>query len=99
MRFQYNYDILPSSIISRLIVKLHPFIIDGKYWRDGAIIKREDLTAFIFTDRTNLTLNVSIKGENRKKELLGNIRFHLDDIHASFKALKINQKSFNLHLS
>lgn len=92
LQFQYNYDILPSSIISRLIVKLHPFIIDGKYWRDGAIIKKEDLTAFIFTDRTNSTLNVSIKGENRKKELLGNIRFHLDDIHTSFKALKINQK-------
>jgi small GTP-binding protein len=92
LQFQYNYDILPSSIISRLIVKLHPFIIDGKYWRDGAIIKKEDLMAFIFTDRTNLTLNVSIKGENRKKELLGNIRFHLDDIHASFKALKISQK-------
>ncbi len=92
LQFQYNYDILPSSIISRLIVKLHQFIVDGKYWRDGAMIKKEDLTAFIFTDRTNLTLNISIKGESRKKELLGNIRFHLDDIHASFKALKINQK-------
>lgn len=92
LQFQYNYDILPNSIISRLIVKLHPFIIDGKYWRDGAIIKKEDLTAFVFTDRTSLTLNISIKGEISKKELLGNIRFHLDDIHASFKALKINQK-------
>lgn len=92
LQFQYHYDILPSSVISRLIVKLHSFIVDGKYWRDGVIIKKEEIIAFIFTDRANSILNISIKGENRKKELLGNIRFHIDDIHASFKALNINQK-------
>ncbi|WNJ17141.1 COR domain-containing protein [Pontibacter sp. G13] len=92
LQFQYHYDILPSSIISRLIVKLHKFIIGDKYWRDGMIIHRDDNLAFIVADRTNLTLSVSIRGRFNKKELLGNLRFHLDDIHSSFKALKINQK-------
>ena len=92
LQFQYNYDILPGSVISRLIVKLHNLIVDDKYWRDGMVISKDRMLAFVVVDKVNLTLRISLKGEGKQKEFLSYIRFHLEDIHSSFKALKISRK-------
>ena len=39
--FQIRYDVLPSSIMSRLIVRLHASISRRTYWRTGVVLKSE----------------------------------------------------------
>ena len=42
LAFQYEYDVLPGNIISRFIVRMHPFICKHTYWRSGVVLENED---------------------------------------------------------
>ncbi len=38
LAFQYHYNVLPSSVISRFIVRMHPYLVDSLYWRNGVVV-------------------------------------------------------------
>jgi internalin A len=42
LTFQYHYDILPGSVISRFMVRMHAYIYKKTYWRNGVVLVSED---------------------------------------------------------
>ena len=42
LAFQYHYDVLPGSVISRFMVRMHPYLYENTYWRGGVVLKSED---------------------------------------------------------
>jgi internalin A len=47
LTFQCHYNVLPSSVISRFIVRMHPYIHHNTYWRNGVVLAREGNEALV----------------------------------------------------
>ncbi len=95
LKFQYHYDFLPSSIISRFIVRVSPHIHDKIYWRYGVVIEFRDKPnkALVKADLEARKIFVSINGvDSTKAELLYLVRVEFDNIHASIPGLQVNEK-------
>ncbi len=92
LRFQYHYDVMPSSIMSRFIVKVHPFIRNRDYWRNGVVIKREGCYAFIKADPEETKIFIEITGRGSKRELLAFVRAQFDVIHARLPKINVECK-------
>ena len=88
LKFQYFFDVLPSSIIHRFIVKVHK-LIDGKgFWRNGVIIKKDNCKVRIISDTDDGKIFIEVAGTGNKRDLLSFIRVLLDLIIDGFKDLK-----------
>ncbi len=86
--FEYAYPILPSSVITRFIVRMNQHIQDGFVWRTGVVLKIGDNTALVKADIEDRKITISIDGlEHTRRETLSAIFYHLDVIHASIKGL------------
>ncbi|MGI4862628.1 MAG: COR domain-containing protein [Janthinobacterium lividum] len=82
--FQYKYDFLTSSIISRFIVKVHSFIEASIYWKNGVIVRVGENRCLIKADREEKIIYISISGPNNsRRDALSKIRFQFDLIHLS----------------
>jgi small GTP-binding protein len=89
--FQYAYDVLPSSIITRFIVRMNSYIFKDTVWRSGVVLilgKSQSLVRSDFEDRT---IVISIKGDNTQ-DALAAIRNQFEEIHYSIKGLKVVSK-------
>jgi internalin A len=95
LRFEYHYDFLPAGLITRLIVRMHGFVIqrDGKYlcWREGAYFKYARSEARIKVSLFTKIAAVQIKGPERK-EFLAKIRSHFDSLHSTIKKIRFKEK-------
>ncbi len=90
LRFQVQYDLLPVSILHRLMVRLHNHIWQQIYWRDGVIFVREGNRALITANRTDKYINIVIDGHpNTRRHLLSILRAELAEIHTSFAQLGV----------
>ncbi|MFK7907840.1 MAG: COR domain-containing protein [Chitinophagales bacterium] len=90
--FQYHYDVMPSSIMSRFIVKVHPFIRGRDYWRNGVILKKGNCDALVRADPNERLIFIEIKGKSNKRDVLAFIRSQFDTIHARLSQLNVSQK-------
>ncbi len=90
--FQYHYDVMPSSIMSRFIVKVHPFIRGRDYWRNGVILKKGNCDALVKADPNERLIFIEIKGKSNKRDVLAFIRSQFDIIHARLSQLNVSQK-------
>jgi len=90
--FMLAYDFLPKSVISRLLVKLHPNLVPGLYWRTGMVLKSElfQTRALIRADEVEKTVTIRISGR-QKREYLGVIRSALQEIKRGFESMKIDE--------
>lgn len=89
--FEYHYDILPSNILSRFIVRMHNYIFQEKYWRNGVILAYEENQALIKADSIDSKIFIWIKGKlHTRRNFLSVIRYHFTEIHNSL--LKIEAK-------
>ena len=84
LKFDYTYDVLPSSIMSRFIVKVHRIIRNNDYWFSGVVISHENCEALIEKDSEEKTIKISIAGNGNKQSLLAIIREKFESIHAFF---------------
>ncbi|SDL46175.1 internalin A [Maridesulfovibrio ferrireducens] len=91
----YHYNILPQSIISRFIVRMHNNIYLKTYWKNGVVLINNEGTnkALVRADPSDKTLSIYINGpvENRR-DFIAEIRGNLGYIHKSFKELKAEAK-------
>lgn len=62
LTFAVKYDVLPSSIISRLIVRLHTMISHQTIWRTGGVFAIDDCRALVRADREDGLLRISVDG-------------------------------------
>lgn len=91
--FEYNYGILPRSIISRFIVRMNPFVHEGVYWRNGVKLKYGDNYAFIKSDAEDRKITIRVWGnEDTKYEFLSKLRFQFESIHKSIPNLEFRTK-------
>lgn len=86
--FEYAYPVLPSSVITRFIVRMNQKIDDGFVWRTGVVLKIGENKALVKADIEDRKITIAIDGiEHTRRGTLSAILFELDEIHASIKGL------------
>jgi internalin A len=86
--FEYAYPVLPSSVITRFIVRMNQKIDDGFVWRTGVVLKIGENKALVKADIEDRKITIAIDGvEHTRRDALSAIRYQLDEIHASIKGL------------
>lgn len=86
LAFRYQYRVLPGSVISRLMVRLHSYIARDCLWRTGAKLIRDDCEALVRSEPEAATIDIHIRGGTsvKRRELLAQLRDTLANIHRSF---------------
>jgi len=92
LRFEYQYNFFPTSIISRFIVRMHNFIIDKLYWKNGVVLKNNDNSAIIKADRDNRKVSIWLFGKkNTSRDFLAKIRGNFDHIHSTIPRIEAEE--------
>ncbi len=93
LAFQYHYNVLPSSIITRFIVRMNAFIHKNTIWRSGVVLKRGDNTALVKADTEDRKIYIWINGkEDTRRDLLAMIRGEFDAIHKTIAKIEATEK-------
>ena len=95
LAFEYHYDVLPGSIISRFIVGMNSFIFRNTYWRNGVVLEYEDgrNKALVRADLEDKKVFIRVNGqEPTRRSFLGVIRGDLQRIHQTIPSLAVEQK-------
>jgi len=91
--FEYAYPVLPSSVITRFIVRMNQKIDDGLVWRTGVVLKIGENKALVKADIEDRKITIAIDGlEHTRRDALSAIRFQLDEIHGSIKGLDAQKR-------
>ncbi len=91
--FEYAYPVLPSSVITRFIVRMNQKIDDGLVWRTGVVLKIGENKALVKADIEDRKITIAIDGlEHTRRDALSAIRYQLDEIHSSIKGLDPQKK-------
>ncbi len=92
LKFEYHYDVLPSSIFSRFLVRMHKLISKKTYWFTGVMLTHENNKALIKTDLEDKKIFISVNGTTQtRRVLLGIIRNEFKTIHSTFAKLTIKE--------
>ncbi len=86
LAFQYHYDVLPGSIITRFIVRMHSYISKNTYWRNGVVLVSEDgrNRSLVRADEDEGIITIRIDGpEAGRRGFLDIIRADFRKIHSS----------------
>jgi internalin A len=94
LAFQYHYSVLPTSIISRFIVRMQQYINKNTLWRTGVVLKNDDGNrALIKADIEDRKIFIWVGGpENSRRRFLEVIRSHFDSIHKTIPGLAADEK-------
>jgi internalin A len=88
VKFEVKYDVLPSSVISRLIVRMNQRISKGTLWRTGLVVAMDRNRGLIKGDREDAVVEISITGPTAaRRGLLTAIRGELRAIEATIPGL------------
>jgi internalin A len=90
LHFQYHYEISPSSIISRFIVRNHTMIYKTMLWRSGAVLTQDLAKALVRADDEDTFISIKVQG-NRGNALLSTIRADFDKIHRTIPHLAVDE--------
>ncbi len=90
LHFQYHYDILPSSIISRFVGRNHTMIYKKMYWRSGAVLTQDLCKALVRADEEDNFIAIKVQG-NRASALLATIRADFKRIHNTIPDLAVRE--------
>ncbi|MCA2630673.1 MULTISPECIES: COR domain-containing protein [unclassified Microcystis] len=91
LHFQYRYDILPGSIISRFIVRNHQMIYKTMRWRSGVVLTMDLNKALVRADEEDNYISIKAQG-SRASALLAIIRADFEKIHATIPNLAVQEK-------
>jgi internalin A len=93
LAFQYHYNVLPSSVISRFIVRMRPYLYKTMYWRSGAVVTDQGNRALVHADREDKRVYIWVRGPERtRRALLSIIRYHFDTIHKTIPGIEVEEK-------
>lgn len=86
-------DFLPTSIVPRLMVKLHKYIYKDQVWKTGMVLQETLLfhsIANIILDRDSKKIHIEIQGK-RNRDFLTVIRETLKEINATYQDLAVTE--------
>lgn len=93
LAFQYHYSVLPSSIITRFIVRMNAFIHKNTIWRSGVVLKYDDNTALVKADTEDQKIYIWVSGkEDTCRDLLAMIRGEFEAIHKTIAKIEVTEK-------
>ena len=95
LAFQYYYDVLPGSVISRFIVRMKTHISEKTYWRTGVVLKTKDGNnrALVKADLEDKRMAIFIDGDQpNRRRFLTSIRHCFEEIHDTIPRLRIEEK-------
>jgi hypothetical protein len=95
LRFQYRYEVLPESIITRFMVRMREFIDGDTYWRHGVRLKSEDgeNQALVRAELEDRKITIAVAGKPPgRRNLLRLIRADFYKIHKTFGDLSVQEK-------
>lgn len=85
LKFQYHYETLPDSVISRFIVRMSQYITKQYYWKNGVFLHSGENRAKIKADSLDRKIFISIIGkEKTRRAFLAVIRSAFDEINSNF---------------
>ena len=91
--FQFHYNVLPSSIITRFIVRMQAFIHQATAWRSGAVLINEKNSALVKADYEERSISILINGEkNTRRDFLAMIRGAFQGIHKTIAKIEASAK-------
>jgi internalin A len=89
--FQYYYNVLPSSILSRFIVRMNGFIHEI-VWRLGVVLKYSGNTALVKADIEDRKVYIWVSGdEYSRRDFLAKIRGEFDAIHKTIVKIEARE--------
>lgn len=62
LEFAVKYDVLPSSVMSRLIVRMNAMIYRGTVWRTGVVLMLDQNRALVKADREDALITIHLIG-------------------------------------
>ena len=91
LAFQYHYTVLPSSVITRFIVRMNEFI-HKTVWRSGVVLKSGDNTSLVKADMEDRKVYILVSGDEHKRhDFLTKIRGQFDSIHTTITKLEVKE--------
>jgi len=92
LAFQIHYNVLPSSIITRFIVRMNAFV-HKTVWRSGVVLKSGGNTALVKADTEYRKNYIWVTGdENTRRDFLSAIRMEFDAIHKTIAKIEAMEK-------
>ena len=92
LAFHYHYYILPTSIISRFIVRMNAFI-HGTIWRSGVVLMKNGNIALVKADTEDRIIYIRVTGDrNTRRDFLSMIRGELETIHKTIAKIEVAEK-------
>jgi internalin A len=89
LKFQYHYETLPDSVISRFIVRMNQYITQQYYWKNGVFLQSgegDKNLAKIKADLVDRKIFIAINGkEQTRRAFLAVIRSAFDEINSNFR--------------
>ena len=93
LEFQYHYDVLPGSVISRFIVRMHQFVHQNTYWRTGVVLIDRENKALVRADLVDGKIFICVNGtSNSRRDFLSKIRGQFEAIHSTITGIKAEVK-------
>jgi small GTP-binding protein len=93
LKFYFQYeDLLPRSIISRFIVRMHEDIQDDLRWRTGVVLKSNlfDATVIVIADIKERRVTISVCG-NQRREYFAIVRNTFHSLHKTFEKMHVTE--------
>ncbi len=88
--FQYHYNVLPSSIITRFIVRMEAFVHRPTTWRAGTVLKSKGNTALVKADYEDRTIRIRVIGnQSTRRDFLSMIRGAFELIHKTIARIEV----------
>ena len=91
LRFHLAYDYLPTSIIPRLMLRLHHDIEPGQQWRYGMVLRDQEhgCRALIRSTPSERTIEITVSGPDHwRRQYFTTIRHTLQGIQREFENLR-----------
>ncbi|HJP18915.1 MAG TPA: COR domain-containing protein [Nitrospinota bacterium] len=88
---QYTYEFMPKGIAARFIVAMHRWISNQKLvWKSGVVLEKDGAKGEVSENYDKRDIQIRVSGRN-KKELMTIVSYELDNIHNSYKRLKVKK--------
>jgi internalin A len=92
LAFEYHYNVLPGSVISRFTVRMNQRIYKRTYWRSGVVLAYGGNRALVRGDEAEHKVRICVDGPPRTRQtLLAMIRDDLYHIHRSITGIQARE--------
>jgi small GTP-binding protein len=95
IRFEYHYEFLPAGLITRLIVRMHEYLLEhnGKKlcWREGAYFIHERSQAMVKINPYTRIAIIETHGIE-KREFMAIIRSNFAALHKTIRKIRFKEK-------